>query len=138
MSTAANRINRDSELIGLIRETTAVLDALLAEATVKVRERVSSKGQVDGANFDREQRATHGLAWLATYVEAVRQLATYAERIGRLGKLSETEDLLVRIGLGEYLAQIFGGIPMSQGEILRLHTELEKTKCTVGQLTKSE
>ena len=40
--------------------------------------------------------------------------------MGRLGKLSETEDLLVRIGLGEYLAQIFGGIPMSQGEVVRL------------------
>jgi len=131
MSTAANRINRDSELIGLIREATAVLDALLAEATVKVHERVSSKGQVDGANFDREQRATHGLAWLATYVEAVRQLATYAERIGRLGKLSETEDLLVRIGLGEYLAQIFGGIPMSQGEVVRL-TDLGVTRAQVA------
>ena len=131
MSTAANRINRDSELIGLIREATAFLDALLAEATVKVRERVSSKGQVDGANFDREQRATHGLAWLATYVEAVRQLATYAERIGRLGKLSETEDLLVRIGLGEYLAQIFGGIPMSQGEVVRL-TDLGVTPAQVA------
>ena len=131
MSTAANRINRDSELIGLIREATAFLDALLAEATVKVRERVSSKGQVDGANFDREQRATHGLAWLATYVEAVRQLATYAERIGRLGKLSETEDLLVRIGLGEYLAQIFGGIPMSQGEVVRL-TDLGMTRAQVA------
>ena len=131
MSTAANRINRDSELIGLIREATAFLDALLAEATVKVRERVSSKGQVDGANFDREQRATHGLAWLATYVEAVRQLATYAERIGRLGKLSETEDLLVRIGLGEYLAQIFGGIPMSQGEVVRL-TDLGVTRGQVA------
>ena len=131
MSTAANRINRDSELIGLIREATAVLDALLAEATVKVRERVSSKGQVDGANFDREQRATHGLAWLATYVEAVRQLATYAERMGRLGKLSETEDLLVRIGLGEYLAQIFGGIPMSQGEVVRL-TDLGMTRAQVA------
>src|SRR6188768_529454 len=131
MSTAANRINRDSELIGLIREATAFLDALLAEATVKVRERVSSKGQVDGANFDREQRATHGLAWLATYVEAVRQLATYAERMGRLGKLSETEDLLVRIGLGEYLAQIFGGIPMSQGEVVRL-TDLGMTRAQVA------
>ena len=131
MSTAANRINRDSELIGLIREATAFLDALLAEATVKVHERVSSKGQVDGANFDREQRATHGLAWLATYVEAVRQLATYAERMGRLGKLSETEDLLVRIGLGEYLAQIFGGIPMSQGEVVRL-TDLGMTRAQVA------
>ena len=112
MSTAANRINRDSELIGLIREATAVLDALLAEATVKVRERVSSKGQVDGANFDREQRATHGLAWLATYVEAVRQLAAYAERMSSAGKLGETEDLLVRIGLGE-----IDGVRVDQDDI---------------------
>jgi len=131
MSTAANRSTKDPELNGLIREATAVLDALLADATAKVRERVSSKGQVDGARFDREQRATHGLAWLATYVEAVRQLAAYAERMSQAGKLGETEDLLVRIGLGEYLAQVFGGIPMSQGEVVRL-TDLGVTSAQVA------
>src|SRR5262249_47528680 len=31
----------------------------------------------------------------------------------------EVEDLIIRIGLGEYLAQVAGGIPMSQGEIVR-------------------
>jgi len=131
MSTAASRSTKDPELNGLIREATAVLDALLADATAKVRERVSSKGQVDGARFDREQRATHGLAWLATYVEAVRQLAAYAERMSQAGKLGETEDLLVRIGLGEYLAQVFGGIPMSQGEVVRL-TDLGVTSAQVA------
>ena len=131
MSTAASRSTKDPELNGLIREATAVLDALLADATAKVRERVSSKGQVDGPSFDREQRATHGLAWLATYVEAVRQLAAYAERMSRVGKLGETEDLLVRIGLGEYLAQVFGGIPMSQGEVVRL-TDLGVTSAQVA------
>jgi (2S)-methylsuccinyl-CoA dehydrogenase len=131
MSTAANRSTKDPELIGLIREATAVLDALLADATVKVRERVSLKGQVDGPSFDREQRATHGLAWLATYVEAFRQLAAYAERMSRVGKFGETEDLLVRIGLGEYLAQVFGGIPMSQGEVVRL-TDLGVTSAQVA------
>jgi (2S)-methylsuccinyl-CoA dehydrogenase len=35
------------------------------------------------------------------------------------GAFGETEEHLVRIGLGEYLAQIVGGIPMSQGEIVR-------------------
>jgi len=130
MSTAANRSTKDPELIGLIREATSVLDALLADATVKVRERVSLRGQVDGPSFDREQRATHGLAWLATYVEACRQLAAYAERMSRVGKLGETEDLLVRIGLGEYLAQVFGGIPMSQGEVVRL-TDLGVTSAQV-------
>jgi (2S)-methylsuccinyl-CoA dehydrogenase len=68
---------------------------------------------------DREQRATHGLAWIATYVEAVRQLHSYALRMSEAGRFGETEELLVRIGIGEYLAQIFGGIPMSQGEIVR-------------------
>ena len=70
--------------------------------------------------FDREQRATHGLAWLATYVEALRQLESYADRLTAAGNFGETEELLVRIGAGEYLAQIIGGIPMSQGEIVRL------------------
>lgn len=120
MSTAARRAAKESELPELAREATVALDALLADATAKVRERVSSKGQVAGALFDREQRATHGLAWLATYVEAVRQLAAYAGRIGKAGKLGEMEDLLIRVGLGEYLAQVLGGIPMSQGEFVRL------------------
>jgi len=35
------------------------------------------------------------------------------------GRLGEIEELIVRIGLGEYLAQILGGIPMSQGEFVR-------------------
>src|SRR5580704_2778226 len=64
--------------------------------------------------------AAHGLAWLATYVEAIRQLAAYAQRLMETNSLGEVEELLVRIGAGEYLAQILGGIPMSQGEIVRL------------------
>ena len=35
------------------------------------------------------------------------------------GRLGETEELLVRIGAGECLAQMAGGIPMSQGEMVR-------------------
>ena len=35
------------------------------------------------------------------------------------GRFGETEQLLTRIGLGEYLDQIFSAIPMNQGEIVR-------------------
>ena len=49
----------------------------------------------------------------------MRQLAAYAERMQAAGGLAEPEELLVEIGIGEYLAQIQGGIPMSQGEIVR-------------------
>src|SRR5262249_753686 len=117
---AASRPAHDHGLVELARETSAVLDALLADATAKVRERVVVEGHVVGRLFDREQRATHGLAWFATYVEAVRQLAAYAERLRADDALGEIEDLLIRIGLGEYVAQVIGGIPMSQGEVARL------------------
>ena len=119
MPIAASRPAAEHELIELSREATAALDALLADATAKVRERVVVEGHTVSRLFDREQRATHGLAWLATYVEAVRQLAAYTERMVGSGSFGELEEHLVRIGLGEYLAQIVGGIPMSQGEMVR-------------------
>lgn len=109
----------DHDLVGLSREATVALDALLADAVLKVRERVVVEGHPVSSLFDREQRATHGLAWLATYVEAVRQLAAYAKRMASNGQLGELEEHLVRIGLGECLAQIVGGIPISQGEMVR-------------------
>jgi (2S)-methylsuccinyl-CoA dehydrogenase len=107
------------KLIALAREATRAAEALLAEATAAVRARVTVEGHMVDRLFDREQRATHGLAWLATYVESVRQLAAYAERMHAGGSLGEIEELIVQIGIGEYLAQIAGGIPMSQGEIVR-------------------
>src|SRR5215470_4917895 len=119
MPIAASRPTVKKDLIDLAQEASTALDALLADAMAKIRERVVVEGHVVGRLFDREQRATHGLAWFATYVEAVRQLAAYAARMADDGTLGEAEELLVRIGLGEYLAQIAGGIPMSQGEMVR-------------------
>ena len=119
MPIAASRSAAEHELVELSREATAALDALLADATAKVRERVVVEGHTVGRLLDREQRATHGLSWLGTYVEAVRQLAAYTERMANANTLGEIEEHLVRIGLGEYLAQIIGGIPISQGEVVR-------------------
>jgi (2S)-methylsuccinyl-CoA dehydrogenase len=119
MPVAASRPATEPELVDLSREATAALDALLADAVAKVRDKVVVEGQPIARLFDREQRATHGLAWLATYVEAVRQLAAYTERMAGAGTLGETEEHVVRIALGEYLAQIAGGISMSQGEVVR-------------------
>jgi (2S)-methylsuccinyl-CoA dehydrogenase len=106
-------------LLALARAATAAVEALLSDAAAKVRERVVLEGRPAARLLDREQRATHGLAWFATYVEAVRQLTAYTGRMQERGLLSEIEELIVRIGLGEYLAQIQGGIPISQGEIVR-------------------
>jgi len=120
MPPAASFMPAGLELIAILRQGVAAAEALLADARRAVAERVTVDGRPVPRTLDREQRAAHGLAWLATYVEAIRQLAAYAQRLVETDHLGEIEDLLVRIGAGEYLAQILGGIPMSQGEIVRL------------------
>jgi (2S)-methylsuccinyl-CoA dehydrogenase len=95
-------------------------EGLRDRARDAVRERVSKNGKLSADKIETEQHAVHGLAWLATYVEAIKEMAAYAERMQESGRFGETEQLLTRIGLGEYLTQIFNGIPMNQGEIVRL------------------
>jgi (2S)-methylsuccinyl-CoA dehydrogenase len=119
MAIAALRAETVPDLVSVAHEAAGALDAILADAINKVRARVSAEGGIAARLFDREQRATHGLAWLATYAEALRQLAAYAGRMSEAGRLGQIEELVVRIGLGEYLAQVVGGIPMSQGEFVR-------------------
>ena len=120
MPLAASAMPADSELIQTLEEAAGAVEGLFADARRAVAEQVVRDGKANARALDREQRATHGLAWLATYTEALRQLAAYAQRLSAADNFGEVEELLVRIGAGEYLAQIVGGIPMSQGEIVRL------------------
>jgi (2S)-methylsuccinyl-CoA dehydrogenase len=120
MPLAVSPAPADIGLIPTLRAAVDAADGLFADARRAVAERVTDDGRHGGRVFDREQRAAHGLAWIATYVEALRQLAAYGERLTADGNFGVVEDLLVRTGAGEYLAQIVGGIPMSQGEIVRL------------------
>ncbi|MBX9993054.1 acyl-CoA dehydrogenase family protein [Phreatobacter oligotrophus] len=119
MSAALAVKDMPANIHDLARGAVVAVDAVLADATAAVRALVTENGRISNAAIEREQRATHGLAWLATYVESVRQLASYAERLSEAGTFGELEDLIVRIGLGEYLSQILGGIPMNQGEVVR-------------------
>jgi (2S)-methylsuccinyl-CoA dehydrogenase len=109
------------DLVSLSGAASRTVADLVAEAIRRVRSEVTADGRLSAERLERHQHAAHGLAWLATYAEAIRELAAYAERLSAEGRFGETEDLLVRVGLGEYLDQIFSGIPMSQGEIVRLH-----------------
>jgi (2S)-methylsuccinyl-CoA dehydrogenase len=95
--------------------------ALVAEARRRVRAKVVADGRIAAERLEAEQHAAHGLAWLATYAEAIREMAAYARRLSGERRFGEIEELLTRIGVGEYLDQAFGGIPMSQGEMVRPH-----------------
>ncbi|WP_065333900.1 acyl-CoA dehydrogenase family protein [Tritonibacter mobilis] len=108
------------DLLALTQSALAPLDQLLEIATSRVRETVSDGGRVSGALVEQHQYAAHGLAWLATYVYSLRQMHRWAEALSGEGKFGEMEQLIHQIAFGEYLWQIYGGIQMNQGEVLRL------------------
>ena len=108
-----------NNLLATTKAAVAPAEALLARAKEVVHERVTQDGKVSASLLEAEQTAAHGLAWIATYVEALRQMQGWAERLDAAGKFGEVEQLLHQIAFGEYLWQLYGGIPMSQGEIVR-------------------
>ena len=80
-----------NNLLNLTKAAVAPAEALLARAKDTVRERVSKDGKVNAALLEAEQTAAHGLAWLATYVESLRQMQGWAERLESEGKFGEVE-----------------------------------------------
>ncbi|MDX5401285.1 MAG: acyl-CoA/acyl-ACP dehydrogenase [Rhodobacterales bacterium] len=108
------------DLLQVTGAALAPVEKLFDTAKARVRARVSEGGRVSGALIEAEQTAAHGLAWLATYVESLRQMQKWAEGLQAQGKFGETEQLIQQIAFGEYLSQIAGGIQMNQGEVVRL------------------
>jgi (2S)-methylsuccinyl-CoA dehydrogenase len=105
-----------------LSNTVAALDAaeaLLAKARANLASRVTRDGAVEAGLLDSEQLAAHALAWMATYVAALRQLRGWASRLDAAGELGEAQRLILAVGFGEYAAQLAGGIAMGQGEIAR-------------------
>ncbi len=109
-----------SDLLTLTAKAIAPTEAVFEAAKTSVGALVSKDGRVSGDLIELHQNAAHGLSWIATYVEALRQMHKWAERLKSDGKFGEIEGLILQCAFGEYLAQLRGGIPMSQGEIIRL------------------
>jgi (2S)-methylsuccinyl-CoA dehydrogenase len=102
------------------KEAFHAVEGLYQEALDSVRARVSREGKIVNDLVEADQHAAHGLAWFATYLQGLRELIAYAERLQAEGLYGETEELLNHIGFADLLAQVYGGIPMSQGETVRL------------------
>ncbi|TCO69987.1 acyl-CoA dehydrogenase family protein [Rhodovulum euryhalinum] len=108
------------DLLALTGAALAPVEAVFEAARTAIAARVTEGDRISGRLIEAHQTAAHGLAWLATYAQALRQMQGWAERLTEQGKFGEIEQLIHQIAFGEYLAQIAGGIPMSQGEIVRL------------------
>ena len=96
------------------------VEALFTQGRENLREAVTVGGRVSAAAMEEHQFAAHALSWLATYRESLVQMQAWADRLAADGKFGEMEALILQIAFGEYLNQIHGGIPMSQGEVARL------------------
>ncbi len=106
-------------LLDLCADGLALATGLLGQVRVAVGGQVSPGGRVEPELLDAHQYALHGLAWTATYVEALRCTLHWAQALDAAGRLTAAEAAMLRLGFAEYLAQLGGGIAMSQTEMVR-------------------
>ncbi len=108
------------DLLALTGAALAPVQAITELARTRLRDQFSVDGRVSSSLVEKHQTAAHGLAWLATYAQSLRQMHTWATKLDVQSKFGEVEALILQIAFGEYLWQIYGGIQMNQGEVLRL------------------
>ncbi|MBK8545598.1 MAG: acyl-CoA/acyl-ACP dehydrogenase [Caulobacteraceae bacterium] len=108
-----------AELITQLETAAHAAGAYADAAKAAVRQLVSKDGKLDRAALDREQHVVHGLAWVATYAETLREVRDWAGALSDASKFGDTEQLLAKVLVAEYSAQLAGGVPMTQVEIIR-------------------
>ncbi len=106
-------------LTGAMAAAVSALDAYKDAARNRLAGTLAPTGKVDRKAFEAHQHMAHGFAWTVTYIETLRETANWAARLEADGRFGEIEALLAQVLFGEYCAQIIGGIPMNQGEMVR-------------------
>jgi (2S)-methylsuccinyl-CoA dehydrogenase len=108
-----------AEVLSQLEQVATAAAAYADAARAAVRPRVTAGGKPDRAALDREQHIVHGLAWVATYAETLREVRDWARALEERSKFGEAERLLAKLLASEYAAQLAGGVPMSQVETIR-------------------
>jgi (2S)-methylsuccinyl-CoA dehydrogenase len=106
-------------LAGLLRGAAAATRDFLSGVQGRIAARLAGPDGLDRDRADAEQHVVHGYGWFAAYGELINQVAGWAERLESEGSFGEVEALLAQLLVGEYAAQLTGGIAMNQGEIIR-------------------
>ncbi|MEM8820978.1 MAG: acyl-CoA dehydrogenase, partial [Pseudomonadota bacterium] len=82
-------------LLAMTAEAVDAADALATRAREVLGARVKAEGRVSGRLLEQAQFGSHAYAWTATYVEALRQMHGWAERLIAEGTFGETEQLIL-------------------------------------------
>ena len=106
-------------IIAKCQEAQQTVDAYYNVAKEQVSKLVLVDGKVSKELLNQEQHAAHGLAWIATYKETLREMLNWATSLESENRFTEYEKLILQFIFSEYLCQIKTGIPMSQLEVIR-------------------
>ena len=106
-------------IIAKCQEAQQTVDAYYNVAKEQVSKLVLFDGKVSKELLNQEQHAAHGLAWIATYKETLREMLNWATSLESENRFTEYEKLILQFIFSEYLCQIKTGIPMSQLEVIR-------------------
>ena len=104
----------DGEIIKKSLVVAEKLDVYLNDLKVVIKNSFSNSKE-----DNKYQSKLHGLAWVATYVEALKQMSMWANELFKSQSFKTTERTILILSFNEYLNQLFGGIMMSQNEIIR-------------------
>ncbi len=108
-------------LSALLQDAVRATDVYKSALHKQVSVVLAPSGKIDRAAFSANQHMAHGFAWIVTYIETLRETANWVDRLESEGKLGEIDALLAQILFSKYLADLVGGVPMNQGEIIRPH-----------------
>jgi (2S)-methylsuccinyl-CoA dehydrogenase len=108
------------DLLNLCAAAIPAVESVVGKAKTNLRDMVTANGKISSALIEEHQTAAHALSWFSTYLESLRQMHRWATALHKQDQFDELEQLILQIAFGEYLWQIWGGIPMSQGELARL------------------
>lgn len=108
-----------TQWIASAKAAAAAARTYAADARARSAALIAPEGKVQSKLANREQRLVHSHAWIATTAEALAATAGWAQRGADAGRFGAIEELVLRVGFGEYCAQLMGGVPMSQTEFAR-------------------
>ena len=67
-----------ARLLPLLDAASEAAGTLNVAATEAVKAKLAPGGNIDNAVLEREQHIAHGLAWITTYVEGIRQMTVFS------------------------------------------------------------
>ena len=88
----------------LCKKSMPLLESILFEIKNNLVNFLNASGGITASTIEKEQTLTHGFSWIATYIESLNQLLSWAENLKNNKKFNLPESLILQIGFAEYLA----------------------------------